>query len=188
MAHPMPSILSGPAPRPGTIRRGDSDAFWPNASLPRTGTRRGRASCWPRPLATPIHVWRVLGKHGITFNGAAVVSNSAVRPKGGGHSGSVAWTRPRTQLISVDAFHPGLGAPARGSGATHGTTGLRLSSLPLIGVSVAHYRRKRRRDLDFKNRDTELHVVLDNFVTHKACRWLARHPLGPVHTNVGHRR
>ena len=57
--------------------------------------------------------------------------------------------------------------------------------------TTAHYRRKRRREfLDFMNRivahypDTELHVVLDNFVTHKPKhdRWLARHPL--VHNQI----
>ena len=78
----------------------------------------------------------------------------------------------------------------------HGTTTLFAALEVHTGkVSVAHYRRKRRREfLDFMNRivahypDTELHVVLDNFVTHKPKhdRWLARHPLVHFHYTPTH--
>jgi transposase len=57
-------------------------------------------------------------------------------------------------------------------------------------VRTGHYARHRRREfLDFMNGllpqhpDTELHVILDNFTTHKPKydRWLARHPLVHFH-------
>lgn len=62
-------------------------------------------------------------------------------------------------------------------------------------VSVGHYRRKRRREfLDFMNgvvaqySNTELHVILDNFVTHKPKhdRWLVRHPQVHLHYTPTH--
>ena len=78
----------------------------------------------------------------------------------------------------------------------HGTTTLFAALEVHTGrVNVAHYRRKRRREfLDFMNRivahypDIELHVVLDNFVTHKPKhdRWLARHPLVHFHYTPTH--
>ena len=78
----------------------------------------------------------------------------------------------------------------------HGTTTLFAALEVHTGkVKVGHYRRKRRREfLDFMNRivgqypDTELHVVLDNFVTHKPKddRWLARHPLVNFHYTPTH--
>ncbi len=78
----------------------------------------------------------------------------------------------------------------------HGTTTLFAALEVHTGkVKVGHYRRKRRREfLDFMNRivgqypDTELHVVLDNFATHrpKHDRWLARHPLVNFHYTPTH--
>lgn len=78
----------------------------------------------------------------------------------------------------------------------HGTTTLFAALEVHTGkVKVGHYRRKRRREfLDFMNRivgqypDTELHVVLDNFATHKPKhdRWLARHPLVNFHYTPTH--
>jgi transposase len=67
----------------------------------------------------------------------------------------------------------------------HGTTTLFAALDTATGlVQVGHYQRKRRREfLDFMNEvvaaypERELHVVLDNFRTHKPkCdRWLSRH-------------
>ena len=67
----------------------------------------------------------------------------------------------------------------------HGTTTLFAALETATGlVQVGHYQRKRRREfLDFMNEvvaaypERELHVVLDNFCTHKPkCdRWLSRH-------------
>ena len=78
----------------------------------------------------------------------------------------------------------------------HGTTTLFAALEVHAGtVTVGHYKRKRRREfLDFMNRivalypDTELHVVLDNFVTHKPKndRWLARHPNVHLHYTPTH--
>ena len=78
----------------------------------------------------------------------------------------------------------------------HGTTTLFAALEVHTGlVQVAHHRRKRRREfLDFMNGvvahypDTELHVILDNFITHKPKhdRWLARHPKVHLHYTPTH--
>lgn len=78
----------------------------------------------------------------------------------------------------------------------HGTTTLFAALEVHTGiVRVGHYRRKRRREfLDFMNGlvshhpDAELHVILDNFVTHKPKhdRWLARHPKVRFHYTPTH--
>lgn len=78
----------------------------------------------------------------------------------------------------------------------HGTTTLFAALEVHTGVvRTGHYRRKRRREfLDFMNGivaqypDTELHVVLDNFTTHKPKhdRWLARHPHVHFHYTPTH--
>jgi transposase len=78
----------------------------------------------------------------------------------------------------------------------HGTTTLFAALEVHTGrVQVGHYQRKRRREfLDFMNRtvaqypDTELHVVLDNFITHKPKhdRWLGRHPNVHFHYTPTH--
>ena len=78
----------------------------------------------------------------------------------------------------------------------HGTTTLFAALEVHTGlVHIGHYRRKRRREfLDFMNPlvaqypDKELHVVLDNFTTHKPKhdRWLARHPNVHFHYTPTH--
>lgn len=78
----------------------------------------------------------------------------------------------------------------------HGTTTLFAALEVHTGlVHIGHYRRKRRREfLDFMNPlvahypDKELHVVLDNFITHKPKhdRWLARHPNVHFHYTPTH--
>lgn len=78
----------------------------------------------------------------------------------------------------------------------HGTTTLFAALEVHTGqVQVGHYHRKRRREfLDFMNGvvashpETELHVVLDNFVTHKPKhdRWLAQHPTVHFHYTPTH--
>lgn len=78
----------------------------------------------------------------------------------------------------------------------HGTTTLFAALEVHTGlVRTGHYRRKRRREfLDFMNGvvsqypDTELHVILDNFTTHKPKhdRWLKRHPQVQFHYTPTH--
>lgn len=78
----------------------------------------------------------------------------------------------------------------------HGTTTLFAALEVHEGtVRVGHYRRKRRREfLDFMNGlvaqypNRELHVILDNFSTHKPKRdrWLARHPHVHFHYTPTH--
>ena len=78
----------------------------------------------------------------------------------------------------------------------HGTTTLFAALEVHTGlVQVGHYRRKRRREfLDFMNSlvaqypDRELHVVLDNFVTHKPRhdRWLSTHKKVHFHYTPTH--
>jgi transposase len=78
----------------------------------------------------------------------------------------------------------------------HGTTTLFAALEVHTGlVHIGHYRRKRRREfLDFMNPivaqypGKELHVVLDNFITHKPKhdRWLARHPNVHFHYTPTH--
>jgi len=62
-------------------------------------------------------------------------------------------------------------------------------------VQVGHYQRKRQREfMDFMNRTvaqypaTELHVILDNFTTHKPKhdRWLGRHSKVHFHYTPTH--
>ena len=78
----------------------------------------------------------------------------------------------------------------------HGTTTLFAALEVHKGTAhVDHYRRKRRREfLDFMNGtvalypDKEVHVILDNFSTHKPKhdRWLTRHPLVHFHYTPTH--
>ncbi len=78
----------------------------------------------------------------------------------------------------------------------HGTTTLFAALEVHTGlVRIGHYQRKRRSEfLDFMNRvldqhpDTELHVVLDNYSTHKPKHdlWLAQHPLVHLHYTPTH--
>lgn len=78
----------------------------------------------------------------------------------------------------------------------HGTTTLFAALEVHTGlVHIGHYRRKRRREfLDFMNPlvaqypDKELHVVLDNFITHKPKhdRWLKQHPRVHFHYTPTH--
>ena len=78
----------------------------------------------------------------------------------------------------------------------HGTTTLFAALEVHTGqVQIGHYQRKRRVEfLDFMNRvvahhpNAELHVVLDNFSTHKPKRdrWLKQHPLVHLHYTPTH--
>jgi transposase len=79
----------------------------------------------------------------------------------------------------------------------HGTTNLFAALEVATGqVQVGHYARKRRREfLHFMNelvaghsREVELHVILDNFKTHKPKhdRWLQRHPNVHFHFTPTH--
>ena len=162
-----------------------------------------------------IHVWRVLGKHGIHLQRRrswCVSTDPQFAQKAADIVGLYLDPPENAVVISVDE-KPSIQALERAQGwlrlpngeavrghtheyKRHGTTTLFAALEVHTGkVSVAHYRRKRRREfLDFMNRivahypDTELHVVLDNFVTHKPKhdRWLARHPLVHFHYTPTH--
>ncbi len=153
-----------------------------------------------------IQVWRVLRKHGIHLQRRrswCVSTDPQFAQKAADIVGLYLDPPENAVVISVDE-KPSIQVLERAQGwlrlpnrkavrghtheyKRHGTTTLFAALEVHTGlVQVAHYRRKRRREfLDFMNRvvaqypDTELHVVLDNFITHKPKhdRWLARHPL-----------
>ncbi len=162
-----------------------------------------------------IHVWRVLRKHGIHLQrrrSRCVSTDPQFAQKAADIVGLYLDPPENAMVISVDE-KPSIQALERAQGwlrlpngeavrghsheyKRHGTTTLFAALEVHTGrVNVAHYSRKRRREfLDFMNRivdhypDTELHVVLDNFVTHKPKndRWLARHPLVHFHYTPTH--
>jgi transposase len=79
----------------------------------------------------------------------------------------------------------------------HGTTNLFAGLNVATGqVKTGHYTRKRRREfLDFMNQlvagyplDLEIHVILDNYKTHKPKhdQWLKRHPTVHFHFTPTH--
>ena len=162
-----------------------------------------------------IHVWRVLRKLGIHLQRRrswCVSTDPQFARKAADIVGLYLNPPDNAVVISVDE-KPSIQALERAQGwlrlpngdavrghtheyKRHGTTTLFAALEVHTGkVRVAHYRRKRRREfLNFMNRlvdeypDTELHVVLDNFVTHKPKhdRWLASHPLVHFHYTPTH--
>ncbi len=162
-----------------------------------------------------IQVWRVLGKHGIHLQRRrswCVSTDPQFAQKAADIVGLYLDPPENAVVISVDE-KPSIQALERAQGwlrlpngkavrghtheyKRHGTTTLFAALEVHTGlVKVAHYRRKRRREfLNFMNRvvaqhpETELHVVLDNFITHKPKhdRWLGRHPLVHFHYTPTH--
>ena len=164
---------------------------------------------------SPIQVWRVLGKHGIHLQRRrswCLSTDPQFAQKAADIVGLYLDPPENAVVISVDE-KPSIQALERAQGwlrlpngkavrghtheyKRHGTTTLFAALEVHTGlVQVAHHRRKRRREfLDFMNRvvahypETELHVVLDNFITHKPKhdRWLARHPSVHFHYTPTH--
>ena len=162
-----------------------------------------------------IHVWRVLRKHGIHLQRRrswCVSTDPQFAQKAADIVGLYLDPPENAVVISVDE-KPSIQALERAQGwlrlpngkalrghtheyKRHGTTTLFAALEVHRGlVHVGHHRRKRRREfLSFMNRvvaqypDTELHVILDNYVTHKPKhdRWLARHPLVHLHYTPTH--
>ena len=138
-----------------------------------------------------IHVWRVLHKHGIHLQrrrSYCVSSDPQFAQKAADIVGLYLDPPENAVVINVDE-KPSIQALEQAQGwlrvpngdavrghtheyKRHGTTTLFPALEVHTGkVKVGHYRRKRRREfLDFMNRimaqypETELHVVLDNFV------------------------
>lgn len=150
-------------------------------------------------------VWRVLRKHGIQLQRRrswCLSTDPHFAQKAADIVGLYLNPPEHAVVMSVDE-KPSIQALERAQGwlrlpngkalrghtheyKRHGTTTLFAALEVHTGlVRTGHYQRKRRREfLDFMNGivgqypDTELHVVLDNFVTHKPKhdRWLAQHP------------
>ena len=161
------------------------------------------------------HVWRVLRRRGIHLQrrrSFCISTDPQFAQKAADIVGLYLDPPDNAVVISVDE-KPSIQALERAQGwlrlpngeavrghtheyKRHGTTTLFAALEVHAGtVTVGHYKRKRRREfLDFMNRivalypDTELHVVLDNFVTHKPKndRWLARHPNVHLHYTPTH--
>jgi transposase len=162
-----------------------------------------------------LHVWRVLGRHGIQLQRRrswCLSTDPQFAQKAADIVGLYLDPPENAVVMSVDE-KPAIQALERAQGwlrlpngkamrghtheyKRHGTTTLFAALEVHTGlVQVGHYRRKRRLEfLDFMNRvvaqhpDRELHVVLDNLSTHKPKhdRWLARHPLVHFHYTPTH--
>lgn len=160
-------------------------------------------------------VWRVLRKHGIQLERRrtwCVSTDPQFAEKAADIVGLYLAPPENAVVISVDE-KPSIQALERAQGwlrlpdgkavrghtheyKRHGTTTLFAALEVHTGlVQVGHYRRKRRREfLDFMNGLVaqypckELHVVLDNFITHKPKhdRWLAGHPRVHFHYTPTH--
>ncbi len=160
-------------------------------------------------------VWRVLRKHGVQLQRRrswCLSTDPQFAQKAADIVGLYLDPPENAVVISVDE-KPSIQALERAQGwlrlpngkalrghtheyKRHGTTTLFAALEVHTGlVRVGHYRRKRRREfLDFMNGllpqhpDTELHVILDNFTTHKPKhdRWLAQHPNVHFHYTPTH--
>lgn len=160
-------------------------------------------------------VWRVLRKHGIHLQRRrswCVSTDPQFAQKAADIVGLYLDPPENAVVISVDE-KPSIQALERAQGwlrlpngkalrgqtheyKRHGTTTLFAALEVHTGVvRTGHYRRKRRREfLNFMNGlvahhpDQELHVILDNFTTHKPKhdRWLARHPNVHFHYTPTH--
>jgi len=160
-------------------------------------------------------VWRVLRRHGVQLQRRrswCVSTDPQFAQKAADIVGLYLDPPENAVVISIDE-KPSIQALERAQGwlrlpngkavrghtheyKRHGTTTLFAALEVHTGlVRVGHYRRKRRREfLDFMNGivahhpETDLHVILDNFVTHrpKHDRWLARHPKVHFHYTPTH--
>jgi len=162
------------------------------------------------------HVWRVLRKHGISLErrrSVCVSTDPEFAPKAADIVGLYLAPPENAIVVCVDE-KPGIQALERAQGwlrlpngkaitgynheyKRHGTSNLFAALEVATGQIVGkHYARKRRREfLDFMNvvvagypPDTELHVILDNYSTHKPKedRWLRMHPNVHFHFTPTH--
>lgn len=161
-------------------------------------------------------VWRVLRKRGISLErrrSACVSTDPEFAPKAADIVGLYLSPPEGAIVICVDE-KPNIQALERAQGwlrlpngkaitgynheyKRHGTSNLFAALEVATGqITGKHYARKRRREfLDFMNTivagypaDTELHVVLDNYRTHKPRddRWLKMHPNVHFHFTPTH--
>jgi transposase len=164
---------------------------------------------------SPQQVWRVLSRHGIHLqrrHSWCVSTDPEFTQKAADIVGLYLNPPENAVVISIDE-KPAIQALERAQGwlrlpngqafrgfsheyKRHGTTTLFAALEVATGmVRIGHYLRRRRREfLDFMNQvvaqypDQELHVILDNFGTHKPKhdRWLIRHPLIHFHYTPTH--
>ena len=161
-------------------------------------------------------IWRVLRRRGISLErrrSHCVSTDPEFVPKAADIVGLYLNPPENAIVICVDE-KPGIQALERAQGwlrlpngkaitgynheyRRHGTSNLFAALQVATGqVTAKHYARKRRREfLDFMNSviagyppDTELHVILDNYRTHKPKedRWLRMHPNVRFHYTPTH--
>lgn len=161
------------------------------------------------------HIWRVLRKHGIHLQRRrswCISTDPEFAPKAAEVVGLYLNPPENAVVLCIDE-KPSIQALERAQGwlrlpdgqalrgfsheyKRHGTTTLFAALEVTTGlVHTGHYLRRRRREfLDFMNEviagcpDKEIHVVLDNFVTHKpkSDNWLKRHPHVHFHYTPTH--
>lgn len=162
------------------------------------------------------HVWRVLRKHGISLerrHSICVSTDPEFAPKAADIVGLYLSPPENAIVICVDE-KPGIQALERAQGwlrlpngkaitgynheyKRHGTSNLFAALEVATGQIIGkHYARKRRREfLDFMNAvvagyppGTQLHVIMDNYSTHKPKddRWLRMHPNVHFHFTPTH--
>ena len=162
------------------------------------------------------HVWRVLRKHRIDLQEEHSWCESA-DPEFGAKAADIVGlylAPPENAVVLCVDEKPSIQALERAQGwlrlpngkaitgrnheyKRHGTTNLFAGLNVATGqVKTGHYARKRRREfLDFMNQlvagypsDLEIHVILDNYKTHKPNhdRWIQRHPNVHFHFTPTH--
>ena len=162
------------------------------------------------------HIWRVLRRHNISLErrrSHCVSTDPEFAPKAADIVGLYLNPPENAVVICVDE-KPGIQALERAQGwlrlpngkaitgynheyRRHGTSNLFAALEVATGqVTGKHYARKRRREfLDFMNSvvsgyppETQLHVILDNYRTHKPKedRWLRSHPNVHFHFTPTH--
>jgi transposase len=162
------------------------------------------------------HVWRVLRKHRIDLQQEHSWCEST-DPEFGAKAADIVGlylAPPENAVVLCVDEKPSIQALERAQGwlrlpngkaitgrnheyKRHGTTNLFAGlNVATAQVKTGHYTRKRRREfLDFMNQlvagypaDLEIHVILDNYRTHKPKhdRWLQRHPNVHFHFTPTH--
>jgi transposase len=162
------------------------------------------------------HVWRVLRKHRIDLQQEQSWCEST-DPEFGAKAADIVGlylAPPENAVVLCVDEKPSIQALERAQGwlrlpngkaitgrnheyKRHGTTNLFAGLNVATGqVKTGHYTRKRRREfLDFMNQlvagyplDLEIHVILDNYKTHKPKhdQWLKRHPTVHFHFTPTH--
>jgi transposase len=208
-------------PRPGKAPKYDSDTEKRILTKLDEPSPRGYATWSGKLLAQSLgdvsthQVWRVLRRHGIHLQRRrswCMSTDPEFSKKAADIVGLYLNPPENAVVVSIDE-KPAIQALERAQGwlrlpdgqalrgfsheyKRHGTTTLFAALEVATGqVSVAHYRRRRRREfLDFMNQiaaefaDTDIHVILDNLNTHKPKhdRWLTKHPRVHFHYTPTH--